>query len=308
MDVVQEAKKIIEKKEYQKNCRPLYLFTNENLNAITQKINLENKKIITVCASSDQYFNFLLQNASEIATFDINKLTEYLFYFKKAAIINLDYNDFNEFLLPQRPFKKYILDKSIYQKIKKDMPDYVEHFWDELFKMYSSKELFNSNLFFDNKKNIKQAKNNNKYLENEENYLLLKNKLKSISKLVFYNINIFDNFINEEKKYDFIYLSNILDDIPANSKKEFLERLKFIVNNISNNLKEDGMIALNYLFAYLDDYWENTNNYIKKIVKEDLITNQKKLFDYMLIDFSGGLTYESKKPEDKDALILYKKK
>ncbi len=44
MEAVLEAKKIIENKESKENYGQLYLFTNENLNVVTQKIDLKNKK------------------------------------------------------------------------------------------------------------------------------------------------------------------------------------------------------------------------------------------------------------------------
>ena len=307
MEAVLEAKKIIENKESKENYGPLYLFTNENLNVVTKKIDLKNKKIVTTCASGDQYFNFTLQNPSEVKLYDINELTKYLLYLKNAAILNLDFEEFKYFLLTRGLFKNYLLDKSFYKRIKEDMPDYVEYLWNQLFKAYSSKELYNSNLFFDNKKNAKEIINNNNYLQNEENYLLLKSKLKKIQEFEFYNINIFKSFIEVENYFDLIYLSNIIYNIPANNKKEYLEELRQIFNNISRSLTENGKIVLCYIFLYLEENWENNDNYIKKIVQESIITKKKELFKYTLIELPGGLTYKSTRQKDKDALILCKK-
>lgn len=248
-----------------------------------------------------------MQNPSEIKLYDINELTKYLLYLKNAAILNLDYEEFKYFLLNRGLFKNYLLDKSFYKRIKEDMPDYVEYLWNQLFKAYSSKELYNSNLFFDNKKNTKEIINNNNYLQNEENYLLLKSKLKKIQEFEFYNINIFKSFIEVENYFDLIYLSNIIYNIPANNKKEYLEELRQIFNNISRSLTENGKIVLCYIFLYLEESWENKDNYIKKIVQKDIITNKEESFDYTLIELPGGLTYKSKRSKDKDALILCKK-
>ena len=307
MEAVLEAKKIIENKESKENYGPLYLFTNENLNIVNKKIDLENKKIVTTCASGDQYFNFTLQNPSEIKLFDMNELTKYLLYLKNAAILNLDYEEFKYFLLTRGLFKNYLLDKSFYKRIKEDMPDYVEYLWNQLFKTYSSKELYNSKLFFDSKRDIKEIINNNNYLQNEENYLLLKSKLKKIQEFAFYNINIFKSFIEVENYFDLIYLSNIIYNILANNKKEYLEELRKIFNIISHSLTENGKIVLCYIFLYLEESWDNNENYIKKIVEKDIITNKKESFDYTLIELPGGLTYKSKRSKDKDALILCKK-
>ncbi len=62
-----------------------------------------------------------------------------------------------------------------------------------------------------------------------------------------------------------------------------------------------------YIFLYLEENWENNDNYIKKIVQEGIITKKKELFEYTLIELPGGLTYKSTRQKDKDALILCKK-
>ncbi len=216
-------------------------------------------------------------------------------------------NELTKYLLTRGLFKNYLLDKSFYKRIKEDMPDYAEYLWNQLFKAYSSKELYNSKLLFDSKRDIKEIINNNNYLQNEENYLLLKSKLKKIQEFAFYNINIFKSFIEVENYFDLIYLSNIIYNIPANNKKEYLEKLRQIFNNISRSLTENGKIALCYIFLYLEENWGNTDNYIKKIVQKGIITNKKELFEYTLIELPGGLTYKSTRQKDKDALILCKK-
>ncbi len=308
MDAVKNTNKIINDQEHDENYDSFYLFTNENLKAICEKIKLTNKEILTVCSSSDQYLNFLLQEPQSIDLFDINKLTEYFFYFKKAAIINLDYEEFKRFLIPKKLNKKDFFSKEIYKHIKEDIPDNIQSFWNQILNTYSNKELYKSNLFVtDNKNNIKENINNNLYLYNENNYLKLKHILKKIDITKFYNIDIFSNFIKDKKTYDFIYLSNIIDYLPIIDKKEYYKKLKIIIETIASHLNEDGLIGLNYLFTYLDDYWENTNNYVKIEAKKRHQLKKKKIPHYELLSFNSGLIYKSHKEEDKDALVLYRK-
>ena len=42
-----------------KNNNKLYMFTDENINSMTQKINLQDKDVLTITSSGDQALNFL---------------------------------------------------------------------------------------------------------------------------------------------------------------------------------------------------------------------------------------------------------
>lgn len=306
MTDIEYTKQIIENsKLIHTNYNPMYLFTNENLNNLLKKINLEGKDIFTVCSSSDQYFNFLLNGANNIATFDINKLTEYLFYLKRSAIINLDYEEFKTYLLKEKINNKFIFSKEIYNQIKDDLPDNIKYYWNELYRNYTGKEIYKSRLFIDNKKQTKTIKNNNQYLKTEQNYNKLKNILKHVKTFNYNNINIF-NEIPNNIKYDFIYLSNIFDCLNATNQEEFNQKAIKIINILAHLLKEEGEIAIQYIFVYMEKYWNNINKDISKLIAYNMLDNLNGTFK--IIEVPSGLTYNSKKPEDKDAVILYKKK
>ena len=163
-------------------------------------------------------------------------------------------------------------------------------------------------MFVGNKYNKKENINNNIYLQNEDNYLELRSKLKNIDNIKFYNIDIFRDKIKTNNKYDFIYLSNIIDYLPIEDKIKYLNKIKELITNLSSNLNNNGIIGLNYLFQYLDEYWEKTNNYLKKEVKDIILYNKKPQEGYKVIDFESGMNYKSRKLEDRDALLLYIKK
>ena len=116
------------------NYNKLYLFTNENLRAILNTINLKDKNIFTVCSSSDQYLNFILHDPKSIELFDKNKLTEHLLYLKIAAIMNLDYDTFIKFFIPLKRFNnKQLFANDIYNQINQDLPPRTKLHWDALF-------------------------------------------------------------------------------------------------------------------------------------------------------------------------------
>ena len=56
----------------------IYTFTTENLGGYIKKLNLKNKKVLTVTASLDHMLNLVLNGVKEIDNFDINKNTYYL--------------------------------------------------------------------------------------------------------------------------------------------------------------------------------------------------------------------------------------
>lgn len=283
----------------------LYMFTTENIKGIINKIDFNNKEIFTVCSSSDHLFNFLLEGANNIKTFDINIFTEYFFYLKRAAILNLTYAEFLDFFFLKYTNKRKVFSKDTYNIIKKDIPEgKIRYFWDNLFSSYPSLKLYNSNLFIKSKPSLKTIIFCNKYLNNENNYNNLKKILKDYNRLEFYHVNIFDDIPKLGGKVDFIYLSNIFDYLAANNKIEYLNKIKELVLKLSDNLKDTGLIGVCYLYCYLDGYWRTLkSNNLQSLAKEEFIEK-----GYKIIDFRGSQNIKSSRIEDIDALMLYKKK
>ena len=311
MDLQTEIKKMIENniiKHHKDNKYSyIYMFTNENINAILKKINMNNKDVLTVASSGDQAFNFILDGASNISLFDINYLTKYYFYLKKTMIEQLSYKEFQDFFFPRFFNKEDYFSKNTYYKISNNIEDdESKTFWDYIFNNYNKESILS--LFVDETYHKKNITYRNKYLKNEVNYNLLKDKIKNISNVDFYCFNILEKELTTNKKFDFIYLSNILDSIHEDDLLEYLKQIKTLTLNFSNNLKKDGIIAVSYLFCYLDSYWynlhDNIQNIISSIYKKDNFLKK----DCKIIDFNGGSSIDSPRHIDRDALVLYKKK
>ena len=64
----------------------LHIFTNENIKDMFANFNFKDKVYLSVLASSDQVLDMYLRGAKKVTTFDINPLTKYLFYLKRAAL------------------------------------------------------------------------------------------------------------------------------------------------------------------------------------------------------------------------------
>ena len=151
------------------------------------------------------------------------------------------------------------------------------------------------------KNNRKDCIECNDYLKNENNFNKLKKKLKD-KEFKFYNINIFNDKIQTNTKYDFIYLSNIFDSLKAKTTLEFIKKLKKIVFKIKDNLTNNGMIGVSYLYLYFDDFI--FNDYVN-ILKFNTIEN-KNLSEFEYIDFPSYFSPKSKQKRNNDAMMIYK--
>lgn len=288
------------------NYSDIYMWTTENIRGLINQINLTETKIFTVCSSGDHIFNFLLEGASDVVAFDINPLTEYIFHLKKAAIINLEYEEFIDFFFQKPLLSRKTFNKITYSKIRKDIPEgrFLE-FWDKLFEKYPPKVLYNSKLFKKKCIDNKSLVYCNKYLNNQINYNILKQRLKTFEKLKFYKLNLFDELPTFEKKFDFVYLSNILDSWYFYNKIECLKKIKELIIKISKLINDEGLIGLCYLFFYLDGYRSNNNiNNITSLVADGDIDKK----EYPIISFRSGQNLKSTRTNDIDGVILSKKK
>jgi len=281
----------------------IYLFTNENIRGFSKKIPFINNKVLTVCSSGDQAFNLILNEALEVDLFDINILAKYYFYFKKAAIEILNYREFINFFFPKVINNKQVFNFETYLNIRECIiNDDIKLFWDYIFCHYSSRDIYNSNLFSGlqhSKSNIMGA---NDYLSSEINYNKLKLLLKDKT-FNFYHINLFKDKIIDDKKYDFIYLSNIFDYLNIDSKLEYANKVKEIILNLNNNISETGMIAVSYLFLYYDDYDEKINKLKSQEIRKVFLDS-----NYKYISFPGVFDPKGNQDRNNDALMLYKKK
>ena len=290
-----------------KQNKKINMFTDENINCMTKKLDLKGKDILTVTSSGDQALNFLLEGANSIKLFDENPYTESFFYLKKAIVEKLSYQEFLDFFFPGLFNKKDFFAKEKYDLIKDSLPDgRVYEYWKYIFNNCSKQEILN--IFVKRNYSKKDIIKRNSYLQSEENYNKLKEVLKNTNKIDFIEIDILHQLLYIEKKVDFIYLSEILNYIPSENVIDYLKKIKALTLNISNNINENGVIAVSYMHCYLDDYWDNLEQNIQSIVcnpqNKDSFLNK----ECNTIDFQGGYIPNSKRVKDRDALILYKNK
>lgn len=260
----------------------LYPFTTENLSGYVSKLNVKNKDVLTVTGSSDQMFNLIFFGAKSVSNFDLNRNTYYLSNLKLAALKCLSYNEFLNFFSGSEDsnidvlFQKRIndnnnvFDYNTYLRVRKNMDPISACYFDFMYSYYNNNgvDLYR-NLCVN--ANIHSAIINNDYLKNEDNY----NKTKELidnTTIKYYQKDLL-NLHSLSEQYDVILLSNIYDYLTSDwngiiSAEEFNS---YIEQNLSNLIRQNGIISLSYQYHY------KVKNKIYKSALEKLFASSYKI-------------------------------
>ena len=215
----------------------VYFESNENLNNLFGSFDFGKKSCLSILSSGDQVFHLLNKGIDNVDLLDKNKLTIYYFYLRLWTIKYL-----NMYYPPRNincTFIKNLLN-IVDVKTKKEREAFK--YWNLFVSNYSKKDI--SVLFIMNQNVI-------------DNSLPTNNINKIINRdYTFYNNDIKDK-IYSDKKYDFIYLSNLLEWI-VKDKDEMIP----IRNNLYDLLKDDG-------FVICSNLCRNGNNGIGALIFEE---------------------------------------
>lgn len=203
------------------NFDTVYFCSNENLYDIFYGMDFTEKNVLSVLASGDQAFYFYDHNAEKVDVFDKNKLTIFYYYFRIWLI-----EIFNMFSIP------YNIETSQVKELLKEVEPKDEHeknaykFWVEYVRLcekmnYRFQYLATS--FFINDDKIDDLDK-------------IKEKLK-LRNFSFYNFDIARKNLQINKKYDVVYISNIIDWLHSD-----VEKCTNLVDNLNNLLKDNGLV------------------------------------------------------------------
>lgn len=213
----------------------IYKWTNEKMK-LYPKENLENKKILTITSSADHALDTILSGAKQIDSIDINIFCKYYSALKIAMIKKYNYDEFfekiNIFTNEMSTTSKY----EILNEVSIYLTGEELHFWNTYLSMMN----FFSPSFFNNYPN---SPVNNKYI-NKEEYKTLKEKIKDV-KITYYDGDIINiDEILKNKKYDYMYLSNILENVICCFENENKNKYntKELIGKLFNHLNEKGCI------------------------------------------------------------------
>ena len=175
-----------------------------------------------------------------------------------------------------------------------------------MFNQYGGNRLYASSLFFPNSYSKNTYIECNDYLKNENNYKALQEKLQTFE-YKFYWVDIFNDLTNiPNKKYDIIYLSNILDRLREKDKLSDVRKIKEIIKNLKKYLVPNGLLGVCYLYCYLDDYW--TIDTSRQICNPDIRYKYFNDKEYLYKHFNGINDLKGRRVKNRDALMLTRKK
>ena len=199
----------------------VYFCSNERLDDIFYEMDFTGKKVLSVLASGDQAFYFYDHNAEKVDLFDKNKLTIFYYYFR-IWLIEV-FNMFNIHYDIEISKVKELLKKV---EPKDDNEKNAYKFWTKYVRLcekmnyrfqYLAAAFVSDNNIIDNLDKIKE-----------------KLKLRDFS---FYNFDIASKNFQINKKYDVVYVSNIIDWLHEDE-----EECTNLVENLNNLLEDDGIV------------------------------------------------------------------
>lgn len=293
----------------------IYSFTTENISGYYKYFDFKNKSILMVCGSGDQAINAILKGAREITVFDINPLCREFFYLKLAAIKVLSLEEFKQFFCyyeflgqSYTDNNKNAMDIKLYLKISPYLDKKTKLFWDTLY--YESFLNFRESdyLFNNDEYPVRHLVYFNDYF-NEENY----NKLKQMIDKA--KIRYIDSDIKGitrrlyPKKYDYIFLSNIIKYVERMYNKNCLLKFRNLIIEMKKILNKDGQIMCGYLYnPNLDSFhFEYSWPQIYNKEKRDYYFKDVEYYEFPSINNIRGKVNLNIDIDEKDAVMVYKK-
>lgn len=249
------------------NFDPSYLWTNEDMK-LYPKENLKGKNILTITSSGDHALNVILNGGSMIDSFDVNIFSKYVSALKIAMIKKYGYYDF---------FKRMdwienmeSLNFNSKENIIDSIMEYLSH--DE-YLFWSTFEYLriNNKVNFNDVINVYGSLKKNAYTD-AFSYNKLKRNLKK-AKITYYDSDIMDIEKSVNKKYDRVFLSNVLEYVLASNGPRFVNNYNDAMIKLDKILLPSSIIY-GYDFNDISRYLDNMPVSLSYTYKEVLGTRK----------------------------------
>ena len=235
----------------------VYYRTNEDLVEVYKDIDFEDKKVLSVLASSDQVFTARFLGAKEVDSFDKNRLTLYYYYLRKWAIKYR--NELYPKVLRGNNWLKRLLNS-----VKPECIDEEKAL--EFFKKHVKENTNFYNLFFED------------HLDDEKGATFY-SRASHIKDTIDMDMKFVDfDMFSENKikdKYDIVLTSNILEWARGDKSKFMIAK-----ENLSSILNKDGLVVCSSLVNR----------------SKSTILAEREIFDsnFECMEYSTGYVYKKK--------------
>ena len=240
----------------------IFLFGTENQKGISNVLNYKGKSAFSVTSAGESYLNAVYNEAAKVDIFDINRLQCHITYLKIASMMALPYEEFFAFLIPMQNGKisRSFLCMELYAKVIPYLPDDYAWYWLRVLLLCANKQYGNflcptSEIC----KNILQIKNGIPFYMNKEEYYKLQDMLRGREFPKFYELDILHKSTALKRKYDILYLSNIMEHevalscyeknqagFPFNEDNIEVNVLMDLLPNVYTLLKKNGTALMGY--------------------------------------------------------------
>jgi len=229
----------------------MYVYATEMVSDYYSKLNIRNKRVLSITGSGDQIINAYFFGAKEVIGFDINKYASFFLEFKVSAISNLTYQEFIRFF--GKDMVNGTLDIKLYNKLKQNLSSSARNFFDKIYKEFKNngRRLLKSGYFRQRAMILSSAARINIYLKNEKNYLKCRD-IMSNKKLQSLELDINDILASKKLKgkFDIINLSNVLNYLTSNTEEDnLLKVLAAVTKKVSQRVKTGG-VFFGYSYFY----------------------------------------------------------
>lgn len=222
---------------------PMYIYATEMVSDYYSKLNIKNKRVLSVTGSGDQIINAYFFGAKEVVGFDINKYASFFLELKVSAILNLTYQEFIRFF--GKDMVSGTLDIKLYNKLNQNLSSPARKFFDKIYQKFKNngRRLLKSDYFRQRAMILSSAAHINIYLKNEKNYLKCRGIMQN-KKLQSLELDVNDILINKKLKgkFDVINLSNVLNYLTGNTEEEnLLKVLVAVTKKVSQRVRKGGV-------------------------------------------------------------------
>lgn len=222
----------------------VYFVTSECIKDYLAMTNFAKDRALTVLSGGDQVFNLIASGMHSVDTFDINRLTYFVYHLRKAMIKTYDPSNFEKANQTFTSANYTTSERSIIlDEVKPYLPEKVYEYYRHMLEFCSGNPLVNfESLYF---YGGSEAFLRNNYLGKEQTYQKLQRKLDDVEVTFTFSdaTTLPEKLLNT---YDIILLSNIADYLSYNRYSGISEFHTFI-GNYYDLLNPDGVL-INYIY------------------------------------------------------------